>query len=89
MKEIIGVILILGGIVLGLYVGVWLMFIGGIVQVLEQVRAENLEAIKIAYGIARIMFAGLIGLICGFALILPGRALLGDWKDNKPTPHKR
>ena len=71
-KRIIGVLLILIGVSLGLYVGVWLMFIGGIVQVIEQVKAPQLEAIQVAYGIARVVFAGFAGWLAAVIFIIPG-----------------
>ncbi len=43
-------------------------FIGGIIQVVEVIRAEQLIALDLALGIARIVFAGLIGWICGFVI---------------------
>ena len=58
MKQWIGLGLIALGILGGLYVGIWVMFIGGICQVIEQIRAEDMVALKVAIGVARVMFAG-------------------------------
>jgi len=78
MKALIGVLMILGGIALGAYVGVWLCFIGGIVDVIEQIRAEELEAMAIAIGIAKVIFAGAAGWLSAFILIIPGAALVNS-----------
>ena len=67
--------MVLGGIGFGIYVGVWLMFIGGIVQLIEAIRAENLVTMEVAIGVARIVFAGFIGTLSAFLLIIPGAAL--------------
>lgn len=76
MEKIIGVLLIIGGIVLGLYVGVWVCFVGGIVQIIEQIRADNLIALQVGIGIAKMVFAGVAGWLSAIMLILPGVALI-------------
>lgn len=54
MKKIIGILIAIAGIALGIYVGVWLMFIGGIVQIVNSINPLN--GLGIALGIARIIF---------------------------------
>jgi len=76
MKLLIALALIFGGIITGLYFGLWWAFIGGIIAVIEQVRAPHIDALVMALGIARIIFSGFIGTIVGYAMILPGVALL-------------
>lgn len=78
MKTLLGLLLIGIGIALGLYVGVWLMFVGGIVQIIEQIRAEHLEAMTVAIGIAKVMFAGLGGYLSGLIPCFIGGVLLSD-----------
>lgn len=80
MKAIIGFILIVIGILAGFYIGVWVCFIGGIVQIIEQIRAENLVAIKVAIGIARIFLAGLAGWLSAIIFIVPGYGLIATYK---------
>jgi len=76
MKAFFGLSLIFGGIILGVYVGVWVMFVGGIVQCIEQVRAENMQATILAYGILKIISAGFIGWGTAILLVIPGVAVL-------------
>ena len=78
MKAIAGLALIIIGILVGLYVGVWLCFIGGIVQVINEIRAANLDAMNIAIGIAKVFLSGLAGWLSAIICILPGAALLKD-----------
>ena len=78
MKTILGTLLVLGGIVLGLYVGIWVCFVGGIVDVIQQIRAEELSPIIIAWGIAKIMLAGFFGWLSAVILVFPGWVLLTD-----------
>lgn len=75
MRTFFGVVMIVAGIVLGLYAGLWWAFIGGIVQVIEQIRSPELSAISVALGIARVFFAGFIGWVSAAILVLPGVAL--------------
>jgi uncharacterized membrane protein len=78
MKDIIGVVLIIGGIVLGVYVGVWVCFVGGIVDVIEQIRAENLEAVAIAWGIAKVVCSSFFGFLAAVIPIIAGKLCLTD-----------
>ena len=75
-RGFVGVALIVVGLVLAAYVGLWWAFIGGIVQVVDAVKATPTDAWGIAYGTARIMFAGFLGSITAVIAIFPGWALL-------------
>jgi len=79
MKTILGILLILGGIVLGLWLGLWVCFIGGIVGIINAIKAPGtVEALTIAWNIVKILFASLAGWLSALALIFPGIKLLGD-----------
>ena len=75
MKSILGNILIVVGIIVGIYLGLWWAFIGGIVSVIEQIRAPHLDATTVALGIVRIIFASSLGTISAFFLVSAGIAL--------------
>ncbi len=76
MKPILGILLVLAGIAAGLYFGLWWAFIGGIVVIVEQIRATNLDAMTLALGIARVIFASAIGWLSAMVCIIPGLALI-------------
>lgn len=76
MRILAGLLLICGAVVLGLYVGLWLMFVGGIVAVIHAVQAIPVDALGIAWGIVRIFFASIAGGLSFWALFIPGLALL-------------
>lgn len=76
MKALFGVLLIVIGVCAGLYFGLWWAFIGGIVALIEQVRAPNLDALMVAIAIARIVFTGLIAWVSAMIFVLPGFMLL-------------
>jgi len=76
--KIVGALMIALGVVVGLYLGIWWMFIGGIVQIIEQVRAVDMSAGAVAIGVARVFFAGFVGYASAALLIIPGILLLDD-----------
>jgi hypothetical protein len=92
IRIIFGLILVVDGIVLGLYVGVWLMFIGGIVQVVNAIQVHPVHAMDIAVGFVRVFGATAAGalsfvlcVICGFGLIRSGdKAIPIRFRERKP-----
>lgn len=68
MKKIIGILIAIAGIALGIYVGVWLMFIGGIVQIVNSINPTNV--LGIALGIVRIVFCEVGGLIAWLGIAI-------------------
>ena len=61
MLKAIGVLLIIAGICLGLYVGFYLCIIGGIIQFVEGVKQTPVNSWDIAFGIVRFLVAGIAG----------------------------
>lgn len=76
MKLILGLLMMAAGIAFGLWAGVWWAFIGGIVNVIEAVRAPELVAMDVAIGVANVLFSGLIGWLAAAVALLPGYALV-------------
>ena len=74
LGAILGVLLIIGGVAGAAYIGIWLMFVGGIVDIIEQIRAEVLEPIVVVVGIVKILFAGVVGQLCAVFFVTPGLA---------------
>lgn len=62
------------GIVLGLYLGVWFMFIGGIVQIVKSVTPE-LYPLGLAIGIFRFLGASFVGWMSFGILFGIGKAI--------------
>jgi hypothetical protein len=71
MRIIFGILLILGGIALGLWLGVWVCFIGGIVQIVRSCQAHPVSGLGIAFGWIRFCCSALAGWgsfsVCAFA----------------------
>lgn len=76
MRNVLGIILIIAGVAVGLYAGLWWAFIGGIVQIVDAVKATPVESMDLALGIVRVVFAGAIGTISAMVAILPGYAMI-------------
>jgi uncharacterized membrane protein len=76
MKAILGLGLIVAGILFGLYAGLWWAFIGGIMDVVQAIRAPDLQPMAVAIGIAKVCFAGLIGYLSALVAIVPGYVLI-------------
>jgi hypothetical protein len=77
-EEIIGTILIIIGVILGLYLGVWLCFIGGIINVIQAIRAENLIPMDVAIGVMKVMFSGFLGYTSAAIFVIPGLAIFNS-----------
>jgi len=76
MKTFFGIIIILLAVVLGLYVGVYLMFIKGLIQAIEAAKATPIEATGLAFGVARVIFSAFTGWLSFFPGMLVGLALI-------------
>jgi hypothetical protein len=76
MKKTLGILLMIAGVAFGVYAGLWWAFIGGIVDVISAIRAPELVAMNIAIGVAKVIFAGVIGGVCGIVAVAPGYVLL-------------
>jgi hypothetical protein len=51
--------LVIGIFGCGLYVGLWLMLVGGIVGIIEQIKADDIDSLVIALSVVKIMFFAL------------------------------
>jgi hypothetical protein len=76
MKVILGLFLIVLGVVVGLYIGVWVCFVGGIIQIIQSVTPGPLNTAGVAIGILKVVCAGLAGWGSAILFMIPGGALL-------------
>ena len=76
MRNAIGILLMVAGVAFGVYVGVWLLFIGGIVQIIDAIQATPISGVDLGIGILRILFAGAAGVVTAFVAVFPGYAML-------------
>jgi len=76
MKKIFGIFLVVSGVLFGVWAGIWWAFIGGIVDVVNEIKAVDTSAVNIAIGIAKVFFAVPIGYAAAAVAVLPGWAIL-------------
>lgn len=75
--KLLGLGLILSGIALGVYLGGWVMFIGGIVQIINEGKSVgDVSGFSILAGILKIVFAAAVGWISALVLVFPGMAMI-------------
>lgn len=79
MKTFLGGAVIILSIALGLWLGVWFMFVGGIVQMVEAIKATPIESMGVAIGIVRILGASFVGWVTVAIGISSGSAILNKF----------
>lgn len=82
VKLIVGILLIVLGVALGLYVGVWLMFISGIIGLIEAIKilvqTGDVNSMLIAINIAKILLSSLAGYVSAILFIIPGQMMVEE-----------
>jgi|LakMenE18May11ns_1017448.scaffolds.fasta_scaffold8537121_2 hypothetical protein len=78
MKQIVGLILIVLGVCLGLYVGLYVCLVGGIIGLIDQIKAPETSSMAIATSIVKILFSSVLGWMSSLVGILPGIILIKD-----------
>lgn len=76
MKKVIGILIAIAGIILGIYVGIWLMLVGGIIQIVNSINPIN--GLGIALGILRIIFCEVGGFIAWLGIAIGSAIGLSD-----------
>lgn len=77
VKNIIGNLLIAAGVVSGLYVGGWLMFIQPIIEACKAFDAGTLTSLIVGVTILKCIFASAVGSIIGYVAVLIGTLIKG------------
>ena len=83
MKMLVGILLIVLGIALGLYVGGYVLFIGGLVQFFTAIKVlfisgiAALDIVALVMGIVKVMVAGAVGWLIFLFCTIVGTAFLG------------
>lgn len=69
MKDLLGILFIIIGALLGLYIGLWHMFIGGIMGIALAVDTHTITVSLIAWNLIKMFFATPVGIfifgVCG------------------------
>jgi len=62
----IGIVVLAGGIISGLYFGIWVFFIGGVAQIIAAFQHNPIIGIDVGIGAVKILFAGTVAGLCFF-----------------------
>lgn len=77
----LGIMMMLGSIAGGLYFGLWIMFIGGALQIIREasliLAQQPYEALNIGYGMARMLLAGPVTSFVAAMVFIFGAGLAG------------
>jgi hypothetical protein len=79
--KVLGILLIIVGAILGIYLGVWVMLIGGIIQFVHGLQADPVSAKDVAFGIARFVLAGVTGVLAFWICAIIGAVFLNVNED--------
>lgn len=81
-KALLGLIMMLAGLVLGLYVGFWVCFIGGLIDIIHVIAAiannTPWTALALGWGVLKMIIASVAGVGSALVLIIPGVALVQE-----------
>lgn len=86
MRFLIGSILFLlgaAGIAGAVYTGMFIMFIGGIINVIDAAKVTPVDGSGVAFGIVKVIFASLVGTLLGyvsFGVMFIGMVVMGGKK---------
>lgn len=72
MKLLVGISLLLAAVALAGFVGIYLMFVGGIFQIVHGASTTPVDTGDVVWGALRIVFASPAATIAGWLLALPG-----------------
>ena len=79
MRRFIGITMVIFGLCLGVYVGLWKCFIMGIVGIIDALRTpESMTSLQVAISIVKVMFAGAFGWVAGLIPAFLGMIVLID-----------
>ena len=83
MRSAIGLVFAFAGVLCAFYGGLWWGFVGGAIQLIKAVRADVLLETEVIYGIARIVFSGVIAWVSSMPCFLIAMLFLRDKQARK------
>ena len=70
--KLLGILIAIAGVLTGVDVGFWVLFVGGIVDIIYAIKAPVTEASAIGFAVLKIFFAGLAGGVIAWVGIAIG-----------------
>jgi hypothetical protein len=83
--KLLAVLLGIAGVILGVYVGLWLLFIGGIVEIIDGVKLTPVDAGMVGWGIVKLLSAELVGYLI-FITFIAAAIKSWTWGDKLARP---
>lgn len=83
MRKFIGLLFTIGGLLLGLYVGLWLMFVKPIMDVCLAIDNNAISAVIVGIAIIKCVLAGFIGWVIAYIGIMIGGVISGSGRMRK------
>jgi hypothetical protein len=66
--QFIAVLICFGSVLFGAYMGLWWSFVGGIIDIIKQIRADEIDGYIVGLAVLKVLFFQLVGFFCA----LPG-----------------
>jgi hypothetical protein len=76
LMQWLGWLLVIAGVCLGAYTGIWWALVGGVVDLIEVIKAPVTTASAVGVGMLKIVASGLIGWATVMVAVIPGSYLL-------------
>lgn len=89
MSKLIAGLLVLAGVVGGLYVGIWVCLIGGILDVIEAVKANPTNTGQLIWGLVKAIFSETFGGIVFWILAALGALVASGGKSARVRVGRR
>jgi hypothetical protein len=78
LLKVLGTLLIVVGIIAGVYLDIWVLFVGGILEFIQGVKATPTDTNAVVWGIVKtILLAGGGSALTLILLIFPGLSMVG------------
>lgn len=77
-KMILGTLSCAVGLFIWLYLVVWMLFIGGVVDIIAEIRAVEFAVMNVSIGVAKMLLAGVIGVLVWFSLLDSGIEMIRE-----------
>lgn len=77
LRKLLGVLIIIGAIMAGVWFDLWVMLIGGIVEFVNGVKATPTNGHEVLWGVLRAVVFNGVGTIAAIVLVIFGLVLIG------------
>jgi len=78
MKYIIGMLFIIAGVLGGIYLGLWVMFVGGILAIAKAIDTHMITSTLIAINLIKIFLSSVVGYLVAMVGICIGTVIAGE-----------